>query len=288
MSRDGHKRTNTSELLDDLYTRAASRLGEDATRGLLVRQLANIELCVQPTPGERLFKYCVHLAYVLGQGCCYTTDPTTIDHKLIGQPALTTANSSLATRIAVLDGIYAGFHNRAAAEVHLTGLMDDRSKARAKFVVDNICTHFSLRAGMRVALLGVVREFINEFRGRDILVDAFDLDVGTIGTEVGGVLVLDGRHIASHIGASSVALVTGMSLWTNTFSYVATLARAVGVHLVVFAETGAHFSPYLLNYGARAVISEPFPFYVFGGTTILRYYSIAPSYVCDDASSNEQ
>jgi hypothetical protein len=266
---------STEDILKYLQHRVACYF-EDDIDPLIVRQLANVDLCVRPTPTERLFQCNIHLAYVLGQGCCYTSHPVTIDPATVGRPASELGGAPLATRIAVLDSVYAGFNCVPTAEVKLVGSMEERSQRRAAFIVDRLCAQFSLRSGSRVAQIGVVAEFIKALQRKDVQVDAYDLDNDLIGQKIHNVVVRHGSEIERHILNTDVILITGMSLWTDTFASVVKLASASGVRVVMFAESAANLAPHLLSCGASAVFSEPFPFYVFGGNAVVRYYTSAP------------
>lgn len=248
----------------------------DSLNHLSVKQLANIDLFVRPTADERLFRYFIHLAYVCGQGCCYTTEPPLINPALIGRPVFEFNEAPLPTKIAILDGIFASFDSPPDAQIPLTGSMQQRSRSRAEFIVNTLCADFQLSPGSKVAQIGVVGEFLAAFKSRGIRVAAFDLDKSIIGTSIYGTEIVDGNHIDPAFASAQLALLSAMSLSNRTYTDLVFSAQRNDVKLVLFAETAAHFAPYLINFGVSAVFSEPFPFYVFGGTSIIRYYRHVP------------
>jgi hypothetical protein len=50
-------------------------------------------------------------------------------------------------------------------------------------------------------------------------------------------------------------------------------AQKAGTKLLLFAETGANFGEeYCRSIGVDAVVSEPFPFYIFQGVSTIEVY----------------
>ena len=244
----------------------------------VIRQLATVDLCVRPTAVERMFRYYVRLVYVDGQGCCYMSSPTQPDFTLIGKSILDVKNADLPTTIATMDGAFASLNLIPTESIELVGNMSMRSRERAEFIASRIVDRYTLKPGSRIALIGVVGEFIRSFSERGIEIFAYDLDPDLIGKLCANVTVRDGHSLAANFPDVNVILATAMTLQTKTYLEIVRLAAAASAKLAIYAETAAHLSPFLLKFGADAVFSEPFPFYVFGGRSVINFFTEMPEY----------
>jgi hypothetical protein len=94
-----------------------------------------------------------------------------------------------------------------------------------------------------------------------------------IGREIHGVKVEDGYRTNELVGSADLAIVTGMTIATDSLELILEAAHAGGTRLLVFAETGASFGEeYCRTLGVDTVVSEPFPFYIFQGTSIIEVF----------------
>jgi hypothetical protein len=76
-----------------------------------------------------------------------------------------------------------------------------------------------------------------------------------------------------HVEHSDLAVVTGMTLASNTLADIIAVANSSGTPIVLVAETGAWFAPeYRDAYGIHSVVAEPFPFYIFSGPSEINLY----------------
>ena len=175
----------------------------------------------------------------------------------------------LSVRVAALDA-YLGEqrpHDRHPRAEPLTvpgGSSLDKSRFRARSVVDLL----SPRRGDRVALIGVVNSLVAELEERGALVLPCDFNVRE--TEWGRPVAADMHEV---LRAPDAILATGMTLGNGTFDALLDRARALGVPLVLFAQTGSAVAPVFLGAGVTAVSAEPYPFFwLDGGPTTIYLY----------------
>lgn len=260
-------------LLDELEVVVARSTPDDGD--LVVRGLADLALVVQPTAGERQFFYSVRLAQVNGQGCCYMEQAESIDTSLLGSPALPTQDLPRATRIAVLDAVAAEIPSKPRAAIELEGNLPDKAIARARFLASQVQQLFDLKPGAVILNVGVVGSFLGAFQEIGMQTLATDLETAIIGETFFETTVQDASANSRLLEVADVAIVTGMTMSNGTLTEIICDRRS-NAKIVLFAETGASLAPLLIGCGVDAVLSEPFPFYVFGGRSKLEFHSRAP------------
>ena len=241
-----------------------------------IRQLACIELAVQPSNEERLFQYHIFLAYIFGQGCCYTTQELPVNQELIGTDFCDLEGIDIGIKIALLDAIYADITPVPYSVQMLEGDINERGRQRAEFIVSTLIENHQLPHGATVALVGAVGALVKSFQLRGIKVLIFDLDPNLVGHLLAGEIVQHGSHFFDQLAEVDIVLATAMTLWTNTYSDIAVACSEATKPLCIYAETGAHLAPYLMHHGATSVFSEPFPFYVFAERAEVTFHSRTP------------
>lgn len=188
----------------------------------------------------------------------------------VGQPlAALLEHPALPIRIAGLDAYLAEAlpHERAPQARALTipaGSSVAKSLFRARLVVDLL----DPQPGQRVALIGVVNSLVQALRERGAVCLPCDYNVRS--TEWGQPVAAD---MAEVLQRPDAILATGMTLSNGSFDLVAARARALGVPLAVFAQTGSAVVPRFLGAGVSAVSAEPYPFFwASGGPTTIYHY----------------
>lgn len=63
-----------------------------------------------------------------------------------------------------------------------------------------------------------------------------------------------------------------MTLATDTLDQILEAAQENDTRVLVFAETGANLGEALCRLGVDTVVGEPFPFYIFHGTSQINVY----------------
>ena len=111
-----------------------------------------------------------------------------------------------------------------------------------------------------MALIGVVNSLVGELEDRGARVLPCDFNV--LETEWGRPVAANMHEVLREPDA---ILATGMTLGNGTFDPLLMRARALGVPLVLFAQTGSAVAPAFLGAGVTAVSAEPYPFFWLDG-----------------------
>ncbi len=265
--------------MTDIFTllreRALERMAKATPEDFLVRGIWKVELAFRPNPAERTFKYTFWLAMTRGQGCCYCTGDDQRGSELVGHDVRELVADKTCISIAALDSLYATLERRPAATFQLVGTPIEKTDARTEIIlheaerlVSGICTRPA-----RVVNVGLVGNIVRDLVARGYDVRASDMERDTVGTRVHGVLVEDGTRTYDLVREADLAIVTGMTIATDTLELIVDEAKKAGTKLLVFAETGAEFGEeYCRSVGIDTVVSEPFPFYIFQGTSTIEVY----------------
>lgn len=219
----------------------------------------------------------LHLKHICVQtdhiGSCYfeltSRKQPSVSEVLLGRNVFDLPLTPIYVRIAALDAVLASARPSPAETHAVSGNAAERTRRRAEIVVGEVLRLASLRrqggAALRVVNVGVVGDFLEILsKQSDIALHATDFYDGIRGTTIYGTKVLDGGKTLKEIELADIALVTGMTLATETLDDIVSVARQHGTLLVLFAETGANFAGVYLDNGIDVVISEPFPFYLSG------------------------
>jgi hypothetical protein len=263
------------DIFELLRGRALERMAGSSDEDYLVRGIWKVELGFKPNPAERTFKYTFWLAMTRGQGCCYCTGDDPRGRELVGSDVRELSKEKTCISIAALDSLFASMPRRPAASYQIVGNAVEKTASRtgiilheAEQLVTGICNRKP-----RVVNVGLVGNVVRDLVARGYEVRASDMERDTIGTTVHGVLVEDGTRTYDLVRESDLAIVTGMTIATDSLELIVDEARKAGTKLLVFAETGANFGEeYCRSVGIDAVVAEPFPFYIFQGTSTIEVY----------------
>jgi hypothetical protein len=258
-----------------LRERALERMAGATEEDFRVRGIWKVELAFKPNPAERTFQYTFWIAMTRGQGCCYCTGDDSRNRQLVGSDAREAVKEKTCVSIAVLDSLYASLERRPAATFQLVGTPIEKTDARTEIIlheaerlVSGICSRPA-----RVVNVGLVGNIVRDLVARGYEVRASDLERDVVGSTVHGVEIQDGARTFDLVGQSDLAIVTGMTIATDSLELIVAEAQKAGTKLLLFAETGANFGEeYCRALGIDAVVSEPFPFYIFQGTSTIEVY----------------
>ncbi|MCK4258918.1 MAG: hypothetical protein KAX49_08070 [Halanaerobiales bacterium] len=241
-------------ILEQLYEAALYRsknLDEDK---FIIRGIWNIDLLFKPNVYDRTFSYELLVIQTLNQGACYCYNgKPKIDHELIGKDARCVKVDNCNIKIALLDSVYSLFESSPTKEFVLDGYSKEKSEQRAEIIVSEILFQLKDITNRKpsVVNIGVVGNIIKKLKSSNIEVYATDLDKNIINKDINGAMVKNGiQNNMEMIQKCDLALVTGMTLSSGAW----------------FAEE------YCNSFDIDAVISEPFPFYIFGGKSIIRVF----------------
>ncbi len=269
-------------ILDYLQQKAIEKAIDFEADKFIIRGFWKSEYILFPNSDERKF----HLHYVLvqtssDQGCSYF-DPTTckfeLPESLIGESALGLHELPLPIKIAALDASYSIFRDSPNHQIRIRGSVSEKATMRAKIIYESTIALIGKQRNPELKLklvnvgvvTNIVKLFTQDFRFEVL---ATDYDENLIGKEFFGVKIEHGESTLQLVRECNIALITGMTLATETLDNILRVAQENGTLVVMFAETGAHFGREYCNYGIDLVVSEPFPFYlVSNGSSIINVF----------------
>ena len=268
-------------VLDFLYERAVEK-NKNKQEDFEIQGLWKSEYLLHPNKKERRF----HLHYILAQteeqGCSYYNPekfPIQLCNSFIGVPALELAAAPLPVKIAALDSVYGMLKDTPDQSFKIKGTVRQKASKRAQIVYsatrDLIERKSQIRRPHKIINVGVVTNIVKQFLGQEMFeVIASDFDQSLIGKKLfGEALVESGEKTLELVAESDVAVITGMTLATETLDAIIQTAKANKTLIVMFAETGANFAREYCNYGIDVVVSEPFPFYLVAtGDSFINVY----------------
>lgn len=273
---------NSMKILDFLHHQAIEKAKTYEQSNFEVLGFWQSEYLLHPNRRERRF----HLYYVLvqtkEQGCCYyqpETCPIELPNSLIGIHALEIEEVPTAIKIAALDSAYGVFKPTPDESFTITGSVAEKASERAKIVYSETLKLIERKSQIskpqKILNVGVVTNIVKLFtEHNNFEVQATDFDTSLIGKKLfDKAPVESGERTLDLVAESDVAIITGMTLATDSLDAIVKTAKANNTLIVMFAETGANFGREYCNYGIDVVVSEPFPFYmVSNGNSVIDIY----------------
>lgn len=255
--------------LEQTAKRKAKNLSKDEA---LIRGLFQFDLLFKPSPKERTFSYKVVTAECLAQGSCYTYEDVRLNKALMGKDAREVEPEYRSVKIAILDALYGGMNRNITHSFYLGGTAKQKAFPRAEIVFFEACRLLDSLTGKKIVNVGVVGEFVPPFKKKGAELYLTDMDPTLVGETIHGVLVEGKDQTIPRVRESDVAIVTGMTVSTNTLGEILAVAREHDTKIIMFAETGANFGEELCRLGVDVVVGEPFPFYIFQGESRIDIY----------------
>ena len=122
----------------------------------------------------------------------------------------------------------------------------------------------------KVLNVGVVGNIIYQFLEKNCEVFGSDFDPAIIGSKLfDKTTIQHGKKTIDLIKKVDIAVVTGMTITTETLDEIINTCKQFNTKLIVFAETGANLGQYYVNHGVDCFLSESFPFYIFNGDSYI-------------------
>ena len=276
--------SDREKIYDSLLARARKERNFDE---ISIKGIWEINLNFKPSKNERLFTYKVIVVQTTyGQGSCYAAPNESfgIDRTIIGNTLNEVDmdnDSAFPLKVAILDSVYDTPRIKPDLEVEISGDSTSKSRYRAEIIASEVSriingkqARSELKSKVPVVLnIGYVGTFYT------ILTKSFnpeylvtDLEEELLSTK-GQVDIFDGnRYNKEFLKKADVAIVTGMVISTRTLSEIIETARENNTSVLVFAETGYNLAPYYRDYGVDVSVSEPFPYYIFDGSSTMRVF----------------
>lgn len=245
-------------------------LGENPQEFSL-QSIWNVQMAFRPNSLELGYTDNVIIAHSFGVGAAFcNSQSVSVDTTLIGQDCRNIRNCDHCITLAALDSTYAAYPVQHELEFTLTDKIPVKAFGRAAIVASEV-SRIALIEKLQtpsVVTVGSVGTIIHELVMRKFSVSATDLDPVVIGANMSGVVVEDGNHSTlARVAEADIAVVTAMTLVTDTFDEILTTAKNSRTKIILFAQTGANFAPYLIEIGVHTVVAEHFPFYMFPGNS---------------------
>ncbi len=278
-----HRATDpaTTEDTSVRYLEELRGIGIEKSKGLpderfVVRGLWRSDLLFQPNPAERTFNYTYLLVQTIGEGACYCSTIPALSEGfyLLGQDTRTAEFKYRCFEVAAVDALFSAFEKRPTESKTMTGSSKEKALWRSGIVVDEVLRLLGAKAaaGARVVNVGVIGNIVRMLTDRGIDVVGTDEDPVLVGAEISGVPIYGEEKTAELVEQCDVAVMTGMIISTDTMEDIFEAARRSRTKLVMFCETGANLCEEYVKLGVDTAIAEPFPFYIFGGTTRIDIY----------------
>lgn len=256
------------ELREELYIKCA--LDERKITGLWAT-----DCLYNPMNNGRVFQYkFLVLQTPFGQGCAYST--CSFYHmdkmvQLIGMDCLSSKIEDSALQVACMDALaHKLSYGYSSKIIEIDGKSEDKLHLRSSLIIDEAKRLLGRLSGKKVLNVGVVGDIIKTFIDEGCEVIGTDFDENIIGkTLFGQATIFDGHQTMPLLESVDLAVVTGMTLTTNTLDEIINICKLFSVKLIIFAETGANMGQYYVKRGVDVYIGEKYPFYIFDGKSIL-------------------
>jgi len=265
-------------IFDDIKTSIKEKNLTD--QELTIRGLWAVDCLFKPNVNERTFNYKFIVAQTIGQGCAYSLVRNyDIEYlqSLMGKNYLDLNIEDRALDVALLDSIYSTLQGEPDSQVEINGTSITKAVDRTNVIVEETIKLID-KSNLKhqkplICNVGVVGNFIKSLLEKDVDVIGTDYDPNIIGTKLfEKAEILHGDRTLEAIENSDVALITGMTLTTDTLDKIIYTANKSSTKLIMFAETGSNLGDFYVKNGMDCVIGEPFPFYIFQGKNTLNIF----------------
>jgi len=273
--RGARERKEMMTILQHLWEVALDRKQDASSEEFIIRGLWCIASLCKPNQYERTFKYTIVAAQTIGQGCCFCEKEPIVDESLMGKDVREVEFVDRHLEIAVLDSIFAMFEKSPVISSVIDGSYIEKTQFRTEMVVNEIVTQVAAlgRSYPRIVNVGTIGNILRSLSRKGWEVYTTDFDPLLVGKPiVDNVQVIHGRHTLELVADCDVAVITGMTLATETLDDIIKVAQDSNTRLVMFAETGANFGEEYCKLGVHSVVSELFPFYIWQGPSRIQVF----------------
>jgi hypothetical protein len=266
-----------TDVFSELRSRALERSQDQEAAFFMVRGLWKTELLFRPNPNERTFHHTYVLAQTIGQGCCYCPTDVRLDPDLMGKDAREITRARNPLSIAVLDAWFASLPRQPALVHELQGDSVAKTDRRNAIILAEAERLMATIPDQEVCTVnvGAVGDLIGKLRRNHHRVVATDYDETLVGQQLANVTIEHGARTLEFVRRCGLAIITGMTIANGSLEPILEAAREAGTRMLIFAETGANFAAeYCRAFGVDTVVAEPFPFYIFQGTSVIEVYRL--------------
>ena len=240
----------------------------------IIRGIWGVDCLFNPLNNGRVFDYKFIVSQTKGQGCAYSTNmdyQREYFYSYIGRDFLRESIDDLAMKVSLLDSVF-GLVSKPKNYIEKTknASSDEKLKWRTSIVLEEAKKLLGNLNNKKIVNVGVVGDFIKAFTESGALVVGTDFDESIIGKPIfANTSIIHGSNTLNEIADSDIAIVTGMTITTQTIDEIIDCCQKNCVKLIVFAETGANLAGYYVNRGVDVFLAEHFPFYIFNGISVI-------------------
>lgn len=242
-----------------------------------VRGLWSVDSLFYPSDNGRIFDNKFLISQTLGQGCAYSVNREYDGEYLrniIGKDFCDVDINDTALMISLLDSIYGELYPmKPTKSFTFTGDSETKMHWRSSIIFDESINLMKDTQCKKVVNVGVVGNIIKQFSEREFQIVGTDFDTSIVGTKLFGNNIYSGNNTLDIVADSDLAIVTGMTISTNTIDEIIKCCNHNNTKLIIFAETGANLAQFYIEMGVDSYISELFPFYIFNGTSTINVYN---------------
>lgn len=228
-------------------------------------------LCLYNPFGERLFNYNIIVLKTKYQGSAYYLDKIDKDVLInhMGRKINDLPYINDAFQLALIDS----YVPQSISKKHylLNGDSTKKSIERAKIVAD-----YSVKLLNSGTFEKKEYDFLNIGVVKKIMMEITNRGYKIIGSDYekfdSSFLIYDGSKTLELIKQVKVIIVTGMTMVNGTIVDIIKIAKQNNTKIIMFNESGARLSEYLLKLGVDIIISEEFPYYIFDGYSSINIY----------------
>ena len=193
--------------------------------------------------------------------CCHTKEQA--DLKIAEDLSGTKLSDALLdqrlnVRIAALDAYLGNIRPHKKCSRKTVTIPAGTAVDRANFRDKTIAEIANIKAGEKVALIGVVNPLVKAITDRGGICLPCDLDMKV--TESGQMVEPDMEVVLSE---ADKVISTAMTLSNGTFDRIRQRAMERRIDLIIYGQTGSAVAAYYVGNGVSAVVAEPFPFSQF-------------------------
>lgn len=240
----------------------------------IIQGIWSVDCLFNPSNNGRIFDYKFIVAQSLGQGCAYSTNLEYSREYLrnfIGKDFAKNRIEDIAMRVALYDSVFGNIVKpRNYTERVMRGFSSEKLKWRTEIVLAESKRLVGGLKNKKVVNVGVVGDFIKTFAEEGAYVVGTDFDESIIGKNLfENSDIVYGTDTLKEIKDADIAVVTGMTITTQTIDDIIKCCKKNNVKLIVFAETGANLAGYYIGKGVDVYLSEYFPFYIYNGISVI-------------------
>ncbi len=226
-----------------------------------------------PIGNGRVFNYKYIVVQTnIGQGCAYSENynyDTKYLLSLVGEDCLSNRITDKALQVACIDSLADNNTSDFSTELFaFNGKSIEKLRKRSELIINEAKKLLGDINNKKILNVGVVGDILKTFLENGCQVIGSDFDPEIIGKKLfDDIQIVSGEKTLELLKDVDLAVITGMTISTDTIDSIICECKKHGVCTIVFAETGANLGAFYVNKGIDCYIGERYPFYIFNGSS---------------------